>query len=172
MARMNHLTSTPEPGPHAVQQAVHLGHVLQAVRGFTEPDYAKCLECGLKFTVDLDVERVIEMGPCPATEEGRRLIALAEAEEAQPATITEPCVAVPPEWEGTEAEAVGLAVAGAVADLVRQRDDMEDDLTRARSLLMAVVDVFPQTSFAGANVPLEEARTYLAQTTPAPSPDQ
>lgn len=157
--------------PSPVQQAVHLGHALQAFQGFTVPDYAKCLECGQKFTVDLSVEQVMEMGPCPQTPEGQRLIALAEAEQAQPTPITEPCIATPPDWEGTDAEAVGLAVAGAVADLQRQRDNMEDELTRARSLLMAVVDVFPQTSFAGANVPLEEARAYLAKLA-APSDDK
>lgn len=152
----------------------HHGHIFRRFQSMVEPPYAVCLECSLKITAEMDVEAVVAaMGPCPNTEEGRRLTAEAEREHAQSAPITEPCIATPPDWEGTDAEAIGLAVAGAVADLARQRDKAEQSGAKVFRLLKDLVDVFPQTSFAGANVPLEEARRYLATIAPpTPSADQ
>lgn len=91
------------------------------------------------------------------------------SEMAPEQTITEPCIATPPDWEGTDAEAVGLAVAGAVADLARQKDFAEQHAAKSWRILKDLVAAFPQTSFAGSNVALEAAREFLAAT---PDADQ
>lgn len=143
---------------HVLQRSISQGHVL-------------CLHCPLVITDQMAVEGVVDLEPCPGTEEGRALLAEAEREVSlQAQTITEPCIATPPDWEGTDAEAVGLAVAGAVADLQRQRELATAEAREARARLADLVAAFPATSFAGPNVALERAKDWLEDT--APSSDQ
>jgi hypothetical protein len=143
---------------HVLQRSISQGHVL-------------CLHCPLVITDQMAVEGVVDLEPCPGTEEGRALLAEAEREVSlQAQTITEPCIATPPDWEGTDAEAIGLAVAGAVADLSTQRDWARAELATARNLVAELVEKYPATSFAGPNAVLERAKGWLEDT--APSDDQ
>lgn len=80
--------------------------------------------------------------------------------------ITEPCIAVPPEFAGTEAEAVALAVAGAVASIVTRAQEAEARADELEKALRALVDSYPRTSFAGPEAFLEEAVALLAQHRP------
>lgn len=135
-----------------------------------------CTACPLELDASVIIAGAVplpaDLTPCPGTEEGRRLLAEREREENPLlSVITEPCVAVPPEWEGTEAEAIGLAVAGAVADLVAQRDQQAAETAKAMDLLAALVRSFPPTSFAASNIALQEAKDYLGVGID-PSPDQ
>lgn len=156
--------------PPASQRANFQGHVLNLdqVSGAVT-----CLYCDYAADVSLIVAGTAALpdtpGPCPGTDEGRRLLAEAER-EANPlrSVITEPCIATPPDWEGTDAEAVGLAVAGAVADLQRQRDEAQADLQRSLDLLAALVHATPETSWAGSNIALDKARDFLRGHTPEP----
>lgn len=146
------------------------GHVLQ--RSIMD-GRVTCLHCPLVVTDADQVAGVMEMEPCPGTEEGRRLLA-EEERQAHPLlpVITEPCVAIPETWEGTEAEAIGLAVAGAVADLVRGRDMAEQHLARALDIISSLVAAFPETSWAGSNIAKDQAVDFLQDHRPTPSSDQ
>lgn len=86
------------------------------------------------------------------------------------APITEPCIAVPAEFPGTEAEAIALAVAGAVASLVSRAEKAEVWAADLESALRALVDTYPRTSFASSEAYLEEAVALLAQHRPDQTP--
>lgn len=79
------------------------------------------------------------------------------------APITDPCIAVPVDFQGTEAEAVGLAVAGAVGELQRQRDAAQASANELAGALHGLIKAYPRTSFAGSEVALERAQTILAR---------
>lgn len=149
------------------------GHRMALFRTVVEEPYAKCEACGLKVTAEEALEGAGTVDPCPETEEGRRLLAEAER-EAHPllSVITAPCIATPPDWEGTDAEAVGLAVAGAVADLQRQRDQAQAVLQQSLDLLAALVHATPETSWAGSNIALDKARDFLREQLSTPGTEQ
>ena len=75
--------------------------------------------------------------------------------------VTEPCIAVPANFDGTEAEAVGLAVAGAVGAIQRERD-------LARAMLAEMVEKWPETSWAHDLDVKERAREVLDELGGAP----
>lgn len=142
------------------------GHRMTFYRAMPEPAYAKCDACALKIGAEEALEGTVTVEPCKETEEGRRLIA--EAEAAKPVPITEPCLAVPSDWTGSDAEAIGLAVAGAVGGIALERDQARAEVRQVRDILKMLADQYPQTSWAGANVALDAARDYLAATEPDP----
>lgn len=80
-----------------------------------------------------------------------------------------PLIAVPEDFSGTEAEAVGLAVAGAVAGLQRERDQaremamaLEQDLHRALSTIRVLTDNWPESTWAADSLVEAQARETLA----------
>lgn len=151
------------------------GHVFSIKGGEA---VARCLYCDLSLALGEETPTI--PGPCPGTEEGRRLIK--EAEEralditpGQP--ITEPCLAVPADWEGTEAEAIGLAIAGAVQHIVQERDaakakaaQLRGDRDDALGALELLVERTPEGTFAASNVALDNARATLARLAPKRPP--
>ena len=147
------------------------GHVFSIKGGEA---VARCLYCDLSLALGEETPTI--PGPCPESEEGRRLIK--EAEEralditpGQP--VTEPCLAVPADWEGTEAEAIGLAVAGTVQALVNDRDRAQHDagqlqakLDAALRALRELVDMTPEGTFAASNAALDRAKSLLETLAP------
>lgn len=76
--------------------------------------------------------------------------------------ITEPCIAVPAGFLGSDAEAVALAVAGAVQAIVLERDSWRSYCASTRRYLQELADMYPRTSFAGPETALEGAKEWLA----------
>lgn len=64
--------------------------------------------------------------------------------------VTAPCVAVPEGYDGTEAEAIGLAAAGAVQAIADQRDLWRALVEEAVHALALVIGAFPDTGWAAA----------------------
>jgi hypothetical protein len=86
------------------------------------------------------------------------------------APITEPVVAVPADFLGTDAEAIALAVAGAVAAIALERDDVRRELEAAADALEALVAAYPETGWAHATAAKEDAQALLARLRPPPEP--
>jgi hypothetical protein len=78
------------------------------------------------------------------------------------APITEPCIAVPEGFAGSDAEAVALAVAGAVQAIALERDSWRSHARTTYDNLARVVETYPQTGFAASESALEAARDWLA----------
>lgn len=81
---------------------------------------------------------------------------LAEVQQTQANTLAGPSIAVPESWDGNDAEAVGLAVAAAVAAKMQERD-------LAVSALHQLWAAFPETSWAGANDAYQRATDVLTE---------
>lgn len=89
--------------------------------------------------------------------------------------VTQPVVAYPRDWEGTDAEAVGVAVAGALVGVEKERDQARDDLTQTRQELVmtltaleALVEAFPETSWAADSKAKDDAQALLDRLAPKP----
>lgn len=135
------------------------GHV------YPRPDGAKA-RCGgvrlcLKCAADLKRREAQALEAAPSA-------SWPPIQEGSP--ITEPCIAVPAEFPGTEAEAVALAVAGAVASIVTRAQEAEARAEELEKALSALVDAYPRTSFAGPEAYLEEAVALLARHRPDATP--
>lgn len=79
-----------------------------------------------------------------------------------PATLTDPCIVVPEGFKGTEAEAIALAVAGAVQAIADDGNLAQAHLEETVAKLSALVAAYPRTSFAASEAALEEATAWLA----------
>ncbi len=76
--------------------------------------------------------------------------------------ITGPSIVVQEGFQGTEAEAIALAVAGAIQDIGNQRDSAQSLLETTVAKLRALVRAYPQTSFAASEAAREDAEQWLA----------
>jgi hypothetical protein len=114
--------------------------------GLNAQAVAECQACGLKVSAETAMYGALE--PCPETAEGKALLAQAEALAAQPAKLSGPAIAVPEGWTGTDAEAVGLAVAGAVGGVIKERDEAKAMAEEAVTTLGQLLSVWPETSWA------------------------
>lgn len=75
--------------------------------------------------------------------------------------VTEPCIAVPEGFQGSEAEAIALAVAGAIQAIALERDSWRSYLLSTKARLRALVEAYPQTSFAASESAKEDAMKWL-----------
>lgn len=99
-----------------------------------------------------------------------------EWEPIQPGRPIEfPCIAVPEDFLGTAAEAVGLAVAGAFAGLETERDEAVEALAATRqelveglTVLEALLEAFPESSWAHVTSVKEDAQALLDRLAPKP----
>lgn len=73
-----------------------------------------------------------------------------------------PCVVVPEGFQGNEAEAIGLATAGAVQAIINERDSAQSLLETTLGHLRDLVAAYPQTSFAASESAREAAVAWLA----------
>lgn len=87
-----------------------------------------------------------------------------------PLPVTEPCIAVPEGFQGTEAEAVALAVAGAIQAISGERDLAQAHLEGTAARLSALASAYPRTSFAASEAALEEAVAWLSFLGQKPEP--
>lgn len=76
--------------------------------------------------------------------------------------VTEPCIAVPEGFQGSAAEAIALAVAGAVQAIAEEGATLRGHLEGTKARLAALVAAYPQTSFAASESAKEEAVAWLA----------
>lgn len=160
---VNHISSAP---PTASYQ----GHVMtiQDVGAVA----ATCERCGLSVSRKEAGEGFV-LDLCPESPEGK---AAAVEAAAQPG-LTDPCIAVPEGFTGNAAEAVALAVAGAVAALEQERNQWRERAAKLYGGLATLVEQYPQTSFAGPGHALESAQATLLElaeavlgTDPKPTP--
>lgn len=137
---------------HTPPSATYQGHVFVVN---LEGQGGKCQLCGLEVTLK-DAQEGADFGWCPESPEGKAMAA--QAAKPQP-ELEAPAIAVPESWTGTDAEAVGLAVAGAVGGIARERD-------LALQHLGALVSAYPETSWAASSAALDAAKAFLAEMTP------
>lgn len=74
-----------------------------------------------------------------------------------------PMIAVPDGFQGTDAEAVGLAVAGALAGLEKERNALRVAAEEAVGTLGALLAVFPETGWAQSEIQRERATEVHAR---------
>lgn len=72
-----------------------------------------------------------------------------------------PAIVIPPDADLTEAEAIGLAVAGAVQSIVEERLGWQFLARDAHDALRLLLDNYPATSFAGPETAREKAAAVL-----------
>jgi hypothetical protein len=159
-------------GLGARPQMTYQGHIFGVKGDPLEAPVAECLECGLQ----VDPAEPTIPYPCPRTEEGRRLQAEADRHRGATPEVTTPTILVPPDFTGTEAEAIGLALAGVVQAITNERDDLKrlsDEANAQRTDLLHalkdLVDQTPEGTFAASNAALDRAKAVLERLAPKPT---